>query len=192
MGKSGIILVVFLLFFGGARAQFLPVNGSGKCEMADVVLADGFSKAVLYSNGLQWVKTLAAGEGKLSAVQYDSMGGKASGNYEFLVYSQSGILKKIAGAIRYHVSIETKDGKYRYSFSDFIFSYYHQDRNYQMVKTGKTKPLEETKAAGWQKLWTQHRKTVFSLVSHQIAGLKTKMIETPDTNNKPAEKKVDW
>jgi hypothetical protein len=61
-----------------------------------------------------------------------------------------------------------------------------------MVKTGKTKPLEETEAAGWQKLWTQHRKTVFSLVNQQIAGLKIKMIETPDTNNKPTEKKVDW
>ncbi len=193
MGKAGIFIgIAILLISGGVGAQYLPVNGSGKCEIAEVVLAEGFSKTMLYSSDLQWFKTLAGGEDKLSAFQYDSIEGKTTANYEFLVYAQSGILRKIAGAIRYHLSVEVKDGKYRYTFSDFIFDYYKQDRNYHMVKTGKTKPLEEPEAAGWQKLWTQHRKTVFSLVNQQIAALKIKIIETPDTHNKPAEKKVDW
>jgi hypothetical protein len=192
MGKSGIVMSIFLLVFGGVSAQYLPVNESGKCEVAEVVLAEGFSKSILYSNQLRWFKVLAASDLKLSSIQYDSIEGKTAGNAEFLVYSQSGILRKVAGAIRYHVSVEVKDGKYRYAFSDFIFDYYKQDRNYHMVKTGKTKPLEETEAGGWQKLWTQHRKTVFSLVSQQIDALKIRIIETPDTNNKPAEKKVDW
>ena len=191
MGKSGMS-VIFLLIFGVANAQYLPVNGSGKCEIAEVVLAEGFLKSTLYSNQLQWFKALAASDVKLSSIQYDSIEGQTAGNVEFPVYSQSGILRKVAGAIRYHVSVEVKDGKYRYTFSDFIFDYYKQDRNYHMVKTGKTKPLEETEAGGWQKLWTQHRKTVFSLVNQQIDALKIRIIETPDTNNKPAEKKVDW
>ena len=194
MGKSGIVMsVIFLLVFGGVSAQYLPVNGSGKCEVAEVVLAEGFLKSTLYSNQLQWFKMLASSSDvTLSSIQKDSIEGRTAGNAEFLVYSQSGILRKVAGAIRYHVSVEVKDGKYRYAFSDFIFDYYKQDRNYHMVKTGKTKPLEETEAGGWQKLWTQHRKTVFSLVSQQVDALKIKMIETPDTNNKPTEKKVDW
>jgi len=191
MGKSGMS-VIFLLVFGVASAQYLPVNGSGKCEIAEVVLAEGFPKTILYFNEVQWFKVLAGSDVKLSSFQNDSIEGKTKGNIEFLVYSQSGILRKVAGAIRYHVSVEVKDGKYRYTFTDFIFDYYKQDRNYHMVKTGKTKPLEETEAAGWQKLWTQHRKTVFSLVNQQLAALKTRIIETPDTNNKPAEKKVDW
>jgi len=194
MGKSGIVMsVIFLLVFGGVSAQYLPVNGSGKCEVAEVVLAEGFLKSTLYSNQLQWFKMLASSSDvTLSSIQKDSIEGRTAGNAEFLVYSQSGILRKVAGAIRYHVSVEVKDGKYRYAFSDFIFDYYKQDRNYHMVETGKTKPLEETEAGGWQKLWTQHRKTVFSLVSQQVDALKIKMIETPDTNNKPTEKKVDW
>ncbi len=154
MGKSEMS-VIFLLVFGVTSAQYLPVNGSGKCEIAEVVLAEGLPKTILYFNEVQWFKMLAGSDVKLSSIQNDSIEGKTEGNIEFLVYSQSGILRKVAGAIRYHVSVEVKDGKYRYTFTDFIFDYYKQDRNYHMVKTGKTKPLEETEAAGWQKLWTQ-------------------------------------
>jgi hypothetical protein len=190
---GGVFGIIFLLFFNQGHAQFLPVNESGKCELSEVVLAEGLPKTILNGNTLQWFMALDDSDGKLSPIQQDSLEGRTAGDYEFLVYSQSGILRKIAGAIRYHLSVEIKDGKYRYTFTDFIFYYYKQDRNYQMVKTGKTKPLEETEAAGWQKIWTQHRRTVYSLVNNQIAELKTKMIEIPNTSkNKPAEKKVDW
>jgi hypothetical protein len=61
-----------------------------------------------------------------------------------------------------------------------------------MVKTGNTKPLEETKAPGWQKLWTEHRRTVFALVNNQVSGLKVKMVETSKPLAEKDEKKVDW
>ena len=188
-----LLLCLFLAGTGYAVGQYLPLNESGKCELAEVVVAEGFLRSALLENATNWAKGLTKTEGKLTSVVKDSIEGKLGGNFEFTVYSQTGILKKVSGSITYHFAIETKDGKYRYSFSDFVFHYYKQDRNYQMVRTGRTKPLEEPNANGWQKLWTQHRGTVYALTSHQLEELKTKIIEVQNaTNSKPPEKKVDW
>ncbi len=197
MGKQVLplifLVISFLLVPSTGQAQFLPVNASGKCEMTEVVIAEGFSKATLFANEMKWLKRLTSKDGKLNSVVKDSIAGKISGNFEYLVYAQSGVLRKVAASISYHFSVETKYEKYRYSFNDFIYHYYAQDRNYRMVKTGNTKPLEETKATGWQKLWTEHRKTIFSLVSNQVDELKVRMIEKPKTaNEKAKEKMVDW
>lgn len=195
MGNHFTFYILLFSLFSSltGHGQYLPVNEKGKCELAEVVLADGFSKGTLFSNGLSWVKGLTKTEGKLTNVVKDSIGGSISGNYEFIVYAQSGILRKTNGAISYHFSLETKDGKYRYSFTQFEYHYYKQDRNYKMVRTGRIKPLEEIDASGWQKLWTDHRRTVFVLVTNQVAELKTKIVEVPNTaNNKNPEKKVDW
>jgi len=191
--KSGTVLCILLfLVLTVAQSQFLPVGESGKCEATEVVLAEGFSRAILFSNILPWFKTLPWSDAKLSTIVKDSIEGKVSADFEFLVYAQSGILRKVAGSVRYHINVETKDGKYRYSLTDFVYHYYAQNRNYQMVKTGNTKPLEETQARGWQKLWTEHRRTVFALVNHQINELKVKMVETPKPLGEKDEKKVDW
>ena len=187
------LILIFVFNALTADAQFLPLNAAGKCEATEVVVVEGFTKAVLYPNALKWLKGLTHVDGKLSAVEKDSIAGKISGNFEFLVYAQSGILRKVAGSVSYHMQVETKDGKYRYSFSDFVFHYYAQDRKYKMVKTGKTKPLEEDEAMGWQKLWTDHRKGTQDRVSTQVAELKTKIIEVPkDVSVKAEEKKVEW
>jgi hypothetical protein len=188
-----LIAIIVSLPLHSGNAQFLPVNGMNKCEATEVVLAEGFTGPALYANELRWLKGLTRVDGKLSSVIKDSIGGTVSGNFEFLVYAQSGILRKVAGAISYHFSVETKEGKYRYSFTDFVYHYYAQDRNYRVVKTGKTKPLEEVEAPGWQKLWTDHRKTVSARVHNQIDELKQKILETPkQAAGKPEVKKVDW
>ncbi len=191
--SMNVLAIVLSLLILDGNAQFLPLNGSNKCEATEIVQVEGLTKPALYSNELRWLKWLTHIDGKLNSVVKDSIGGKISGNFEFFVYAQSGILRKVNGAISYHFSIETKDGKYRYSFSDFVYHYYAQDRNYRVVKTGNTKPLEETEAPGWQKLWTDHRKMVNGRVRNQIDELKVKVVETPkQASGKPDEKKVDW
>jgi hypothetical protein len=144
-------------------------------------------------NEVKWLKSLTRDEGKLIDAAKDSVQGRVSADFEFPVYSQSGVFKKMNGTIRYRIVLEAKDGKYRYTFSDFIYSYYKQDRTYKMSPTGMTKMLEETEASGWKKLWTQHRKTVAHVVDEQIAALKTQIIERPTASEKkPSEKKIDW
>ena len=110
------------------KTQFLPLNEIGRCDVTEVVMAEGYSKSVLYANTLSWLKGLPH-MNKVSVVEKDSIAGKISGNFEFLVYSQSGILQKVSGSVSYHFNIETREAKYRYSFTDFVFHYYAQDRN---------------------------------------------------------------
>lgn len=180
-----------MLSFSGV-AQYLPVD-NGRCEMSDVVLADGFLQGTLFANEVKWLKSLTHEEGKLIDAVKDSLAGKVSSEYEFPVYSQSGIFKKQSGTISYHITVESKDGKYRYLFTNFVYHYQKQDRNFQLIKTGMTKPLEEPDAPGWQKVWTSHRKSVAELVNKQIDALKTAMVEVPQTKaTKSPEKKVDW
>lgn len=185
--------ILLLLVPYAGPSQFLPVNGSGKCEMGEVVLAEGFSKAALYTNESHWFKSLTA-EGKLSAIQHDSVAGKSSATFEFPVYLQSGLLKKMAGSVSYHLAVELKEGKYRYSFGDFVFHYYTQDRNYKLVKTGKIKPLEEPEAPGWQRSWNAHRKATLAMVNRQIAQLKRKIVEVASSKESTQleEKKLEW
>lgn len=193
MNRFLISAVAGLLTLADAHAQFLPTNAAGLCEIAEVGLADSISKEILFANSKRWMHHLNQEEGKVNSAVIDSIAAKISGDFEFPVYSQSGILRKMTGSISYHFSIEAKDGKYRFSFNDFVYHYYVQDRNYKLVKNGRTKPLEEVEAVGWQKLWTEHRRTAYSKVSGQIEDLKARIIETPKATDKPKGKnKVDW
>ncbi|SRR5258708_4126281 len=160
-----------------------PVSheGAGKrmdrVEFASVVIADSLLKQFLFSNAKNWIKLLNHHDERTSITLEDSISGRVLGKSLFFVYSQTGILKKVSGAISYNLSIEVKDNKYRYRFSDFVFHYFKQDRYYNMVETGKTKPLEDTEASGWQKLWAQHKSTTYLKIHDQINAMKIKMVE---------------
>ncbi len=174
------------------RAQVLPLDESGKIFFSDVVKVDSLSKEKLFTNSLKWLKSLSNSEEKFTFSSTDSILQKAEGAFEFQVFQQNGMLRKMTGTISCRVVVEAKDNKYRYSFSDFVYHYYIQNRNYKMEKTGKTKPLEEPEAAGWQKLWEKHKETTFTKVTSMTAVLNT---ELKKKDNPPKEKKVkklDW
>jgi Domain of unknown function (DUF4468) with TBP-like fold len=192
MMKTCFSLFLLIALSLSAKAQFLPLNEEGKCELAEVVQIDSLSRITLFSNELTWLKGFAKEEGRLCVIR-DSLRGKVSGNFEFPVYAQSGILRKLSGTVRYQFVVEAKDGKYRYAFTDFVFYYFKQDRTYKMVKTGNTKHLEEKEAKGWQKLWTNHRMATYTEATGQVNQLKSIMKEVPHNIVAKSEvKKVDW
>lgn len=170
----------------------LQTNCDGQlADFSNVVVADSLSKQFLFRNALSWVSTLSD---KTVLAQKDSILGKVEAESSYLVYNQqAGILKKLSGRISYKISIEVKDNKYRYHFSNFLFHYYKQDRNYNMVETGKTKSLNEPTATGWQKLWDSHRATTQKKMKEYSNQLEVKMIEKPETpSEKVTAKKVEW
>jgi hypothetical protein len=59
------------------------------------------------------------------------------------------------------------------------------DRTYKMVPTGKTKPLEDLKAPGWQNTWEGHREAAGKAANNLAAGLKASM-----KNKTPEEEKI--
>ena len=127
----------------------------------------------------------------IKTIAKDSLEGNYSGDASFMVYAQSGVLQKVSGKITYRYQLSVKDNKYRYVFDDFVFHYYHQDRNYKMVESGKTRSLNDAKAAGWQKLWDQHRQTTKTKMAAAIAELHATLTFKPK-KEKAKEKKVEW
>ena len=185
------MLVISIASLKLSTAQSLPIDESGKIFFSEVVLADSFPKEKLYKNSLAWFNSLNRPEEKFTFSNKDSIQSSATGQYEFQVFAQSGLLRKMVGLITCKASIETKDYKYRYTFSDFVYHYYKEDRNYKMVKTGKTKPLEDKDAAGWQKQWEKHKQATFAKVNSLVASSKVEIPKKLATTPKK-EKKIEW
>ncbi|GAC1382482.1 MAG: hypothetical protein NVSMB30_30010 [Hymenobacter sp.] len=157
-----------------AGAQTLPVDGNGKVGLYEVVRADSLRAGALHHHAKSWL----LGRGYAVNVA-DSAHGRLEATHSFGVYDRGYITKKLHGKVNYHLLVEVKDGRYRVQFHDFVFAYYREDRSYRFVPTGKTKPLEETTAPGWQKLWETHRHDAYLTVSGLAAELKWAMLAVP-------------
>lgn len=193
MRRIYILLLLLPCLTMPGYAQDFPLNESGKIYFYEVARADSLTKDLLYHNALKWFYSLRNPDLQM-VVKADSLKGKVDAENELSVYSQTGVLKKLSGKVTYTASVEVKDNLYRYTFSNFIFHYYKQDRTYKIVATGKTKDLEDVKASGWQKLWDQHRNTVFKKITADIAQLKTMIKELPvdPTKEKEKKKEIKW
>jgi len=193
MRRTCILLLLLPCLTISGYAQDFPLNESGKIYFYEVAKADSLTKDFLYHNALKWFYALRNPDLQM-IIKGDSLKGKIDAQNELSVYSQTGVLKKLSGKVTYTSSVEVRDNLYRYTFSNFIFHYYKQDRTYKIVETGKTKDLEDSKASGWQKLWDQHRNTVFKKITGDIAQLKIMIVEVPvDPKKEQAKKKeIKW
>jgi len=193
MRRTCILLLLLLCAIFSGYAQDFPLNESGKIYFYEVAKGDSLTKDFLYHNALKWFYALRSPDLQM-IIKADSLKGKIDAQNELSVYSQTGVLRKLSGKVTYTSSVEVRDNLYRYTFSDFIFHYYKQDRTYKIVDTGKTKDLEDSKASGWQKLWDQHRNTVFKKITGDIAQLKIMIVEVPvDPKKEQAKKKeIKW
>ena len=194
---SLLILIVSLLVGIDLSAQQFPIDETGKIVFIEVIEVDSIKKEELFQNVTNLLnESKTKVKNKLTHLEKDSVNSKIKGDFKFMVYSQSGVLTKISGAITYTLSIEMKDNRYRYVFNDFVFHDYKQNRNYEYVETGVTKSLEDTKASGWQKLWNNHRFITYEKVVEEIKNLKIRILEKeqPPTTTPIAitTKKTDW
>jgi hypothetical protein len=196
MNKRKIIIAIslFVMQFAAYGQSGLPLNSSGKIEISEVVKADSVKKDDLFQRSASWLGELASTDLKVTILEKDSINGKIKSELRFLVYSQTGVLKKVQGAITYSLTTEVKDDKYRYVFTDFVYHYYSQNRNYQVVETGKKKSLEEPKASGWQKSWDHTKSVTRSKIVNQINSMKIAMATKKPTPVLTATetKKTDW
>ncbi|MCU0354420.1 MAG: hypothetical protein MUD08_11895 [Cytophagales bacterium] len=177
--QIGFIAALMLLLGSSvaARAQDggLPLQ-AGEVVFEDVVAADSLLADLLCGNAHRW---LAAHKMHLTADSTNNGGCQLYATGEMPVYAQGYMSQHLNGVVRYRLRLETKAGKFRYRFDGFVFHYYHENRNYQQVPTGKTKPLAETKAPGWQKTWDYNRSTVRRNVENLVAGLKKQLLQPP-------------
>lgn len=193
LGMKIYLLILFCIPLTAeySFAQTFPMDGK-VISYFEVVELDSIEKGVAFRNAIKSLKLLP--EERIEFTKKDSIEGSLAGNSSFLVYAQSGILKKVSGRMSYSFSIDVKDSKYRYRFTDFVFHYYALDRNYKIEENGKTKKLEDPKAAGWQQLWTKHRVYASNKMTENIELLKKIMQERPIvvSTEKAITRKIEW
>jgi hypothetical protein len=162
-----LLLLPLLPAFGQAA---LPFDEHGKVVFYEVVTRESTPKEALYAAALGWLGA--------NAPEYreereaDGTAYRFTATREFPVYAKGYVSRQLHGTISYRLTLELKDGRYRYYCNDFVFHYHKTDRNYKVVPTGQTKPLEEPKAAGWQHTWKSHREATVKAMDALAADLK--------------------
>ncbi|OJW82301.1 MAG: hypothetical protein BGO69_17070 [Bacteroidetes bacterium 46-16] len=119
--KQSIItlLLVALSIFSAGQEYTLPFDPSThKVNYTDVVEAQGAARKALYENGKKWILTKNSSTNPYSVSFDNEADGTVTGKGTFML---SGDRRNYV--VRFTINIETKEGKYRYSFTDFIIQY---------------------------------------------------------------------
>jgi len=179
-------------------AQILPLDEAGKVTYTEVVKLDSsYSSTLLFNNAMRWTKLLRNDNKKPVEVNEDIANGIVSGSHNFYVYQETfkvGVLQKVNGLISYDFKIESRQGRYKYTFTNFIFHYYSIDRlnSYEYLTpkpNGKTKKLEDPKAPGWGDTWRAHKASVRERMQQYTENLKKFMAEDPEKEKLYIQKK---
>ena len=179
----------FAVLCAGLQWTCAQPAAPGKLVFEETVKADSLPKDSLHQNAKRWLAS------RPFAVATDSASDGTwllASNAQFPVYAAGYVSKKLSGMVHCALRIETKDGRYRYRFGGFVFHYYKEDRNYKIVPTGKTKPLEEKTASGWQKTWDAHQRTVQTTMARWTADLKTEIVRQTTPQPKAAPPPEKW
>lgn len=181
------LLAGLLLAASVAGAQALPLDEAGRVAFAEVVPADSLRAGLLYGHARAWLRRRG-----YDVAEADSAAGRLVASHAFGVYDHGYVTKRLHGKVRYRLVVEVKEGRYRTQFIDFSFAYYQDDRSARPQPTGKTKPLEDVTAPGWQKLWETHRHDTLLTVTALAGELKTAMLAVPKPLSLPVSRSADW
>jgi hypothetical protein len=139
--KKLFIAITCFLFAKAALAQkeLLPFDENNKYIYYQVVEQPGLTADTMYNRGLYFLKTAYP---KLK-VKPDKVNESISGTGKFIVTSTL-LLKREDGEISFTYTIESKEQKYRYWLTNFMFAPYKTDRYGKSVPAdGIEIPLEK-------------------------------------------------
>ena len=110
---------------------------------------------------------------------------------KFLVYSGVSLMRKEAGEISYTLNIQTKDNRYRYRISNFVFKPYQRDRFGNMVVIpGVEVPLEKMETRYGKKDTDNYLDQVATFCIATSAKLKIAIDKLPVVVKKETVKKI--
>lgn len=117
--KTLYISIVFLMCSIVISAQVLPKNEHGKVEYTEVVKVDSTSKSSLYSSAQLWFVETFKDANEVIQLQ-DKENGELIGKGLFYIPSNRfGYTTIGLGIVRFQVQITVKEGRYKYSFTNF-------------------------------------------------------------------------
>lgn len=167
--KNLLVLLFILPFCTFCQTDSIPRNAEGKYEYTEVVKVDAASADKLYSNAKLFIVD-AFKSGKDVTQLNDDNTRTVAGQGSFKI-NYKGINSAIVDYTVFRISIQCKDGKYKYIISQFA---YHSD--------GRIIPLEDDK--NLKHYMTNKMKAQFTEQTYQdsqnlIGNLKKHMAANP-------------
>ena len=193
MKKIILLATLVGLFYTAALAQdsdLLPLDDTGKISFQGVAKTPGLLKESLYQNALHFLSKVKVVKQKKKESYLLEEESKVSSLGGFLVYNY----KSPDGEIRYNLSIEVKDNKYRYTITDFIFYAYSRNR-YGRFEREKWKPksLDQPAVKGEQKSWENHKIKTAQKIEQLISKMSIEMVNLPIVAEEPKpSQEVSW
>ncbi len=169
----------------------LVKDATGPLQFQEVVQVDGASKDQLYSAALTWFgQTFGSGKEVLQTQDREggTLVGRALFKYEPVIFMGS---NGIRGVVRYTITLEFKDDRYRYTLGPFTHEGNPANPGGQFsfgVITGDEEcphPVYGTARSGREKTWTDLKVKTQHEAESIIASLKAKMATA-------ATQKSDW
>lgn len=189
------ILIAFLGSTIHCYAQQIefPLDETGRYTFTDVAELNGMSINQLYENGEKFMKKIKVLHSKTKYFKADKVNNQIFNRGSFYVYRLGSVKKGIGGAVEYDITLDFKEGKYRYTISNFQFNEYKKNRygKYEPIK-GKYTPLEMGVSALNTKEWEKQKEVVYEKTQELIQNLNGEMIYAKEEKKKKDKKKKDW
>lgn len=121
--KTTVKILTFLMIIAyvvKANAQVPVDEDTKKITYKDVITQDGTPEK-LYNQGISWVNTFYKNPSEATRVR-DADNHKIEIRHRFQIWNKDKDGNKVsdAGIIEYELTIEFKDGRYRYTMTEFI------------------------------------------------------------------------
>lgn len=193
MLKITVFLITSVFTYSLAQDTQFPINDMEKYTLTEVVDLNGIDKDKLFSNGEKFMKKVKVLNSKKEYYKTEKENYTIRNRGSFYVYRIGSVKKGIGGAVEYDIDLEIKDGKYRYTITNFIFNEYKRNRygKYEPVK-GKYTPLEMAVSSINKKEWEKHKQVVYDKSLELIKNLYIEMIYAEEKENKKVKKDDNW
>ena len=193
MLKITVFLITGIFYYSLAQETQFPIDDLGKYTITEVVELHGIDKDKLFSNGEKFMKKIKVLNSKKKYYKIEKENYIIRNKGSFYVYRIGSVKKGIAGAVEYDIDLEIKDGKYRYTITNYIFNEYQRNRygKYEPVK-GKFKPLEMEVSSINTKEWKKHKQVVYDKSLELVQNLHSGMIYAEEKKNKNVKKEDNW
>ncbi|MCK5101427.1 MAG: DUF4468 domain-containing protein [Cyclobacteriaceae bacterium] len=193
MVKITVFLIISTFYYSLTQDTQFPIDDLGKYTITEVVELHGIDKDKLFLNGQKFMKKVKVLNSKKKYYKIEKDNYTITNKGSFYVYRIGSVKKGIGGAVEYDIDLEIKDGKYRYTITNFIFNEYQRNRygKYEPVK-GKFIPLEMEVSSINKKEWEKHKQVVFEKSLELIQNLYSEMIYAEEKKNKKVKKDDNW
>jgi len=177
MKKSTILIsLIILSTLALAQKPELPLGNNGKITFHGVVETPGLPQETLHQNALGFLAEIKVVNQKKKEDYLTEEDEKVTSIGGFLVYNY----KSPDGEIRYTITIEVKDNKYRYTITDFVFYPYTRNRYGRFEREKwQFKSLDEPVHKSNQKSWEKHKAKTGDKMERLISSMSLEMERLP-------------